>query len=433
MKRALAWLITVAVVLGVAGWGVTRAWRELQPASETPVPVTRVRRGNVAFSVVAKGSIQGGNSKSLTTPMTGSQQLVLTSLVKAGEMVSEGQVVAEFDTTEENYKLREAEADLAEAEQQVLQSQNEALAREEELNYELIKTRADVRLAEIERERNEFVPDMVAKQNDLALEATKDRLAKLERDFPERRAAAQASIAIQEAARKKAQMQADTARRNIGLMTLNAPVSGYANVERNTNSNFYFPGMLFPLFQVGDMVRPGMAVVQIPDLKTWELTAQLSEEDRGHIQMAQAAEIEIVPLPGRRFHGKVTNIGGTTGPPWNRRFECKLSLDDPVSQLRPGLSARIVVQTGAMQDVLWLPGQALFESDGRKQVYLRQPGGGFSAKDVELVRRSESQVVVKGLREGEVVALTNPADRDSAAAGANAQSKGGGAIKAIAK
>ncbi len=245
MKRALGWLTIAVAVLGLAAWGATRAWRELQPETETPVPVTRVRKGEVQFSVSATGSIQGGSSRTLAAPMTGSAQLVLTSLAKPGDTVTEGQVVAEFDTTEEQYKLREAEADLAEAEQQVLQAQNEALAREEELTYELIKTRGDVRLAELERERNEFVPDMVAKQNDLALEANKDRLAKLERDFPERKAAAQASIAIQEAARKKAQMQADTAKRNIGLMTLKAPVAGYVNVERNTNSNFFFPGMMF--------------------------------------------------------------------------------------------------------------------------------------------------------------------------------------------
>ena len=40
-----------------------------------------------------------------------------------------GDVVAQFDTTEETYKLREAEADLAESEQQVVQAENEARPR----------------------------------------------------------------------------------------------------------------------------------------------------------------------------------------------------------------------------------------------------------------------------------------------------------------
>jgi hypothetical protein len=78
------------------------------------------------------------------------------------------------------------------------------LPRKEELANELVKTRGDVRLAEIERERNPFLPEIVARQNDLALEATRARLHKLEQDYPARKAAATASIAIQEAARRKA-------------------------------------------------------------------------------------------------------------------------------------------------------------------------------------------------------------------------------------
>ncbi|MFN7921488.1 MAG: efflux RND transporter periplasmic adaptor subunit [Bryobacteraceae bacterium] len=428
MKKALSAALVGALVLALAGWGAKRMYRELEPRKEPPVPVAKVKRGEVKFSVVAKGALQGGNSKSLTAPMTGSSQLVLTSLRKPGDEVKEGDVVAEFDTTEETYKLREAEADLAEAEQQVLQAKNEALARAEELNYELIKARADVQLAEIELERNPFVPGMVAKQNELALEATRERLRKLEHDYPERKNAAQASIAIQEASQKKAQMQAETAGRNIGMMTLKAPMNGYVNVERNTNSNFFFPGMQFPLLQVGDSVRPGMSVAQIPDMTSWEITAQISEEDRGHLETGQAAQVAVVALSGRGFKGKVTNLGGTAGPPWNRRFECKMSLDNPSPELRPGMSAQIVIQTHSIPDALWIPAQALFESDGRRFVYVRTEGG-FVAKDVELVRRSESQVVLKGLGEGELVAMANPTEIGSK------RDKGGatGAMKAIPK
>jgi len=416
-------------IAGVCTMAAVRAYDNLRPRTVSPVPATQVKKGDVSFTVPATGSLQGGKSQVLLAPMTGSPQMVLMSLRKSGELVEEKEVVAQFDTTEETFKLREAEADLAEAEQQVLQAKNEALAREEELNYELIKARGDVRLAELDCQRNELLAAIAAQQNDLALAAARERLEKLLKDYPERKAAAQASITIQEAARKKAQVQADTARRNIDMMTLKAPMGGYVNVERNTNSNFFFPGMQFPLLQIGDAVRPGMAVVQIPDLRTWEVTAQINEQDRGHLVSGQAAEFRAVALAGRLFHGKVTNLGGTTGPPWNRRFECRLSLDDPIPELRPGMSVRIIIQTEAIKSALWIPGQALFESDGRKFVYVKGPSG-FKAKDVELVRRSESQVVLKGLAEGEEVALANPTERGN---DKDNTKGGGGAMKAIAK
>lgn len=427
MKKLLLVPVLIALIVALAGWGARTVFDQLAVKSEETVPVTKVKRGSVVFSVVARGNLQGGNSKTLTAPMTGNAMMTITHLAKPGDVVSEGDVVAQFDTAEEEFKLKEAEADLAEAEQQVLQASNEALAREEELNYELIKARADLRLAEIECEKNELLPVMVQKQNMLSLEANKDRVKQLEHDYPERKAAAKASIAIQEAARKKAQVQSETAKRNISLMTLKAPVAGYVNVERNTQSNFMYPGMVLPVLQLGDQIRAGMGVVQIPDLKTWEIPAQISEEDRGHLSVGQPAEIEVVSQPGRKFHGKVTNIGGTTGPPWNRRFEAKLSLEDPVESLRPGMSVLLTIRTQTVDNALWLPGQALFETGDHKQVYLRGASG-FVAKDVELVRRSESQVVIKGLNEGDVVALINPSESTKK------QDKAGeGALKAIPK
>ena len=295
------------------------------------------------------------------------------------------------------------------------------------MNAELIKARADVQVAKLECARNELLSAIAAKQNDLSLAAAQDKLSKLERDYPSRKAAASASVAIQEAARAKARVQADTARRNIDSMTLKAPVAGYVNVERNTNSNWFFPGMTFPLFQVGDAARPGMAVAQIPDRVTWEVTARIAEQDRGHISVGQLTEFAMVALPGRTYKGKVSNLGGTTGPPWDRRFECKMTLEQPTPDLRPGMSVRIVLETGRMENVLAIPAQALFERDGKPFVYLSKAGG-FTPHDVKLVRRSESQAVVEGVQAGRLVAMASPdqkAGTDTASAGS--------ATKAISK
>lgn len=421
----------VVALIGAGGWfGYSRLQAVTAPSSRD-VPTTKVRRGDVAFTVAAKGSLQGGNSKMLVAPMTGSPQLVITTLRKPGEMVTEGETVAQFDTTEETFKLREAEADLAEAEQQVIQASSEALAKEEELEYELLKAKSDQVQAELECRRNPLVAAITAQQNDLTLADAKDRLGRIERDYPQRKAAAKASIAIQEASRKKATMQADTARRNIDMMTLKAPASGYVNVERNTNSNFFFPGMQFPTLQVGDQVRSGMGVVQIPDMSSWEVTAEIAELDRGHLSIGQPAEVRVVALPGQTFQAAISDLGGTTGPPWSRRFECKLKLSGPGTELRPGMSARITITTQTMKDVLWLPAQALFESDGRTFVYIANPAGGFTDRDVKLIRRSESRVVIDGAKESELVALASPDQKE--APGQKQKSSPGGAAKAIAK
>jgi HlyD family secretion protein len=75
--------------------------------------------------------------------------------------------------------------------------------------------------------------------------------------------------------------------------------------------------------------------------------------------------------------------------------------------------------------VLSVPGQAVFESDGRTFVYV-QSGSGFAPADVKLVRRGESQAVITGVKEGQVVALANPEQRAE-------KKSGGGALQAIQK
>jgi multidrug efflux pump subunit AcrA (membrane-fusion protein) len=328
-------------------------------------------------------------------------------------MVASGDVVAEFDTTDQAYKLREAEADLAEAAEKVAQAQAQAQAKEEEDNYALLKARADLRQAELDARKNPLLGAIDAKENDLVVESARAALAQLERDLANRKATSQAGVAIQEAAVAKAKVQAEQARKNIEMMTLHAGAAGYVNVQPNMNNQFYFQGMVLPMLQVGDKVRAGMAVAQIPDTSSWEVVARLTEADRGHIALGQPVELTSVATPERPFHGKVKDLGGTAGPVWDRRFECKISVDDPPRELRPGMTANLVITEETIRGVLWMPAQALYESDGRTFAYVRSPQGSFSPQDVKLIRRSESQVVIEGLSEGQVVALANPGKQNN--------------------
>jgi multidrug efflux pump subunit AcrA (membrane-fusion protein) len=360
----------------------------------------------------------------MSVPMTGGGAMAITFLRESGELVKEGDIVVQFDVTEQEFKLREAEADLAEAEQQVEQAIAESEAKEEEARYALLEAQSELRLAELETRRNELIARIAARQNDLAVASAKDKLQQLEKDLSDRIATAKAGIAIQEAARTKAQVAAATARRNIESMTLRTKRGGYVARQQNMSGDFRW-GSYLPALQVGDTVRAGMAVAQIPDLQNWEASARIGELDRAHIGVGQEAQIHVVALPDRTFAGKVHTIGGTTGPPWDRRFETKVALANPSPELRPGMTVRLTITTETMRNVLWLPAQALFESDGRKFAYIKS-GASFKPQDVKLVRRSESKVVLEGLSEGQVVALANPDQmRDKSGV------KGASAVQAI--
>lgn len=424
-KRLLTWCIACAVLAAAIFYGV-HSYRSLARGKEALVPVARVQRGDVSLAIFARGEVRGGNPETLTAPMTGGTEMHITFLRKTGEEVKPGDVVVQLDTTEQEFKLKEAQADVAEAEEHLIQAKAEQDAQVEEDRYTLSKAKMDVRLAELDLRKNPLLPVIVAKQNELALQSARDHLTQVEQNVANRQATSQAGIAIQEAGRAKAEAQATTALQNIESMTLRARRSGYVSIKNSSPNGMFFFGTTFPLYQVGDPVRPGMAIAEIPDLKNWELAANIAELDRGHLAVNDKVAITVIALPGHAFHGHVKQLAGTTGPFWDRHFECTIALDDPSPELRPGMTAELVVTTDEMRRVLSIPSQALFESDGRTFVYVRA-GRSFTSKDVKLLRRNETRAVVSGLTEGQMVALASPVEMSKK------QSESASPLKAVQK
>jgi HlyD family secretion protein len=398
-------LILIGCIL--ACWGGVLLYRNSVSGSQGEVPVVKVERGDISLSIFARGEVRGGNSQVLTAPMTGGSELHILSLTPNGAPVNPGDIVVQFDTTDQEYALREAQSDVAEAEQHIQQATGQLLADGEEDRYALSKARTDLQLAELEARKDPLLPSITAKQNDLAVAVAREKLSQLEENRSNKKVTDEAGIAVQQAARGKAEAKVITAKQNIQSMTLRAQRSGYVSVKQNTGTNFFFTGMELPVFQVGDQARPGMAVAEIPDLNHWEVAANIGELDRGHLAVGDKVNVSVIALPQRTFRGHVTDIGSSSGPPWDRRFECKVALDNQAPELRPGLSTRVEITTETIKDALWLPAQALFEADGKMFVYLRT-GKTFERKDVTLVRRNETRVVLTGLRAGQQVALANP-------------------------
>lgn len=403
------WLAPSAVLcLGLA-WFFVAKWKSRAEQGVSDIPTVKVARGNVSLSIFSRGEIRGGNSEVLSAPMIGGTELHITMLRRPGEAVRANDPVVEFDTTDQEFALREAESDSAEAEAHIKQAKAQLLADGEEDRYALAKAEADIKTAELEAKKNPLLPSITARQNDLAVSVAKDKLWQLQQNLANRKATDEAGVEMQEAGRGKAESKAQTARENIAAMTLRAKRAGYVAVRQNMNSNIMFMGMQLPMFQVGDAVRPGMVVAEIPDTNSWQVAANIGELDRGHLAVGDKVHIAAIAIPHSNFQGHIKDIGGTSGMPWDRHFECTIAFDETSPELRAGMTTRIEVETETLRNALWIPAQALFESDGKKYVY-RRAKNGFVRKDVTLVRRNETRVVLTGLASGEEVALVNPTE-----------------------
>ncbi|MGD0868235.1 MAG: efflux RND transporter periplasmic adaptor subunit [Bryobacteraceae bacterium] len=427
MKFRILVAAAILAVIAAAAFGTRKLVRAVTTQTVADLPSTKVRRGRVTISVTARGELQGGNTEMIVVPPTGADSSAITFLREPGEAVEAGDTVVEFDTTLQEYNLREAEADLAEAEQMVIQAQATSQSGDEENRYALLAAQSDVKLAELAVRSNKIQPALKARQNDIALEAAQGRLHQAEQNLANKTANTTAGVAIQQANLGKAKVTAEMNRKIIEGMSVKAKTSGYVNIQPNTSGNsWYYSGMTFQLLQLGDTVYSGMAVAQIPDMQNWEVAARIGELDRGHLAVGQKVSLTVVALPGKSFGGRVKTVGGTTGSPWDRHFDCRITLEQPAPEMRPGMTSNMLITAESLDDVLWIPSQALYESDGKTFVYMRSPKG-FMPHDVTLMNRSESQAVVKGLNEGDVVAMSNP-DQQAKPAGPQ-----NGAMQALKK
>jgi hypothetical protein len=101
--------------------------------------------------------------------------------------------------------------------------------------------------------------------------------------------------------------------------------------------------------------------------------------------------------------------------------------------LRPGLLADVEIQVEKLPDVIHVPAQAVFQKNGQFLVYVHGKDGKFEPRPVQLVKQSESMMVISsGVQPGEVVAMADPTtdkkkngEKKSAGAGAMGGMGGG--------
>jgi multidrug efflux pump subunit AcrA (membrane-fusion protein) len=95
--------------------------------------------------------------------------------------------------------------------------------------------------------------------------------------------------------------------------------------------------------------------------------------------------------------------------------------------LRPGLLADVEIQVEKLSNVIHIPAQAIFQKDGKYTVFVRK-NGKFEPREVQLVKQSESAMVLSGgVQPGEIVALADPTvDKSDKKGKADKNSQGGG-------
>jgi HlyD family secretion protein len=124
-----------------------------------------------------------------------------------------------------------------------------------------------------------------------------------------------------------------------------------------------------------DLVKSGKLAFRIDVTNAMVVDLQISELDVNKVKVGQAAQITFDGIPDKTYNAtvdKVGNIGATSGGVVN--FTVTLAMTDADSAVKSGMSASATILVTELNDVLFVPSQAVRKVGNRSMVYVIDTG-----------------------------------------------------------
>lgn len=358
-------IIIGIAVLAVAGTGAMFAMRSGNAGIEVETaPVARVDA--LQSFVTASGEIVATRYADIGSAVMGR---LVELMVKEGDRVTAGQVLARIDPVQASSSAAAAaasvgalEADARAAATQVQAAEAalaEARSREKEAAASLVRAQ--------ELQRAGLLPQSEFDKSSMTASAATAQVA----------AAAAALERVQQALgaseRRIAQGRAERTRANDALSKteITAPIDGVVtrlDVEQGE------------MVVMGVQNQPGTILMTVSDLSAVNAEVKVAEADVMRLSNDFPATVTLEALPLQKFTGRVVEIGASALPQVGtqaaaREFRVKVRLDGPAATLRPGLTCDTEILVAEKKNALTVPLQAVVEQEGKPGVFVVRDGG----------------------------------------------------------
>ncbi len=379
-------------------------FRPGRSATNIEESVIRVERSDFSQSLRLNGITQASRSFVVLAPkLEGAQvgSMVITKLAPAGTHIKKGDFLVEFDPQAQTKDYLEKKGAYESLVGQVAQKRAEEAIASSKDDTAMKQAEDELKRAQLELQKNEIVSRIDAEKNQEALDEAQATLKQLKETYQLKRAAAAATIRIQEIQRDRALEAMRYAQGNAAKMVVHSPMPGV--VVYNT----IWLGGRMGTVQQGDQVRPGVPFLQVVDPSQMEVRVQLNQVDLLKVHAGQHAEMHLDAYPGMTLPAVLEEISplGHTGQFTEavRTFTASFSVQGTDPRLLPDLSAALDLDLGTQKKVLVVPWQSIGMEAGHSFVWLKTRVG-FEKRSVETRSRNDLEAVVNsGLSEGDTI------------------------------
>ena len=340
-KKRVIIIVVVAVVLGLVVWGSVA----FSGSSAPEVTTGKVGREDLASIVSASGEIKPKTYVNIGANAFGK---IVRLYVKEGDHVKKGQLLAQLENVQSSADVNAMRAGLD-------VSRTDAIAAQAGLE----RAKADEERTRLDWQRAQglYQSGLIPKS-----------------DFDARKSAFDSAAA----ALAQAKAQNDSANKRIAQSS--ATLTRASDVLSKTQYLAPYDGVVTSLpvregetVVVGIQNSPGSTLMTLADMSVITAEVRVDETDIVNVKLGQDAEVSIDAIPGKKFPGRVTEIGNiailrstglatsqtTAGTQEAKDFKVVVTLTNPPENLRPGLSTTAKITTASRQNALAIPLQAL--------------------------------------------------------------------------
>ena len=152
----------------------------------------------------------------------------------------------------------------------------------------------------------------------------------------------------------------------------------------------------------GVAVTPGMTLFRIAGLEKVWAVAEVPEAQAALLVRGQKVKAVLQADAGRVFDGTLTEIVPQVSAS-TRTLQARFEVNNREGQLAPGMLLRLQV-AGPASARLLVPTEAVIRTGRRALVMVRNPAGGFEARDVSVGAEIGDEIeITQGAKEGEEV------------------------------
>jgi HlyD family secretion protein len=188
----------------------------------------------------------------------------------------------------------------------------------------------------------------------------------------------------------------EQAQRNLDKAKISAPFDGIVSAVN---------------YSVGDSAGSGTAV-SVVNLATLQIKVTVAEVDLPKMKVGNTAQVTLDALGGETYNAKVVSIGPTgTVTQGVVNYPVILALTDADSAIKPGMTANLTVEVERRDNVLLIPTRAIRTQGNQKTVTVMYQGQSISTPVSIGLSNDQFVEIPSGLREGDVVVLSQTQTR----------------------